>query len=195
MGFSYCLVSLVLVYCVIEVISICYSFPLTVLLSILLSVILLVSVRNYIFNRMNMWENLLLYEIIVFFSSRPWLWSLALNLYLLAPSLNLFLPDLTLNLCLPVPEFTVKVCSGYNIYLHKFQCLLIYAYFLSIMWEISKLFEVSLQEIFLSFLIGYNWSHSVHFHFVIPLLQLFYINMMLICEKKKKIIKKNILLT
>ena len=64
------------------------------------------------------------------------------------------------------------------------QCLLIYTYFLSIMWEISKLLEISLQEIFSIFLIGYNWSHSVHFHFVIQLLQLFYIDMMLICEEK-----------
>ena len=112
-----------------------------------------------------MWENLLFYEIIVFFSSRPWLWSLAPNLYLLALSLNFFLPALTLNFCLLVPRFTVKVCSSYNIYLHKFQCLLIYTYFLIIMWEISKLFEISLQEIFWIFLNRYNWSHSVHFIF------------------------------
>ena len=45
------------------------------------------------------------------------------------------------------------------------------------MWEISKLFEISSQEIFVIFLIGYNLSHSVHFHFVIQLLQLFYFDL------------------
>ena len=50
-------------------------------------------------------------------------------------------------------------------------------YFLSIIWEISKLFEISSQEIFAIFLIGYNWSHFVHFHFVIQLLQLFYFDL------------------
>ena len=37
-----------------------------------------------------------------------------------------------------------------------------------------KLFKISSPEIFLIFLIGYNWSHSVHFHFVIQLLQVLF---------------------
>ena len=43
---------------------------------------------------------------------------------------------------------------------------------------------------FFIFFIGYNWSYSVDFHFVIQLLQLCYFDMMLSCAKK---IKKNIL--
>ena len=50
------------------------------------------------------------------------------------------------------------------------------------MWEISKLYDISSQEIFSIFLIGYNKSHSVHRH---QLLQLFYSDMMLSCKKKK----------
>ena len=44
-------------------------------------------------------------------------------------------------------------------------------YFFSTEWEISKLqlFEISIQDIFSIFLIGYNWSHSVHFRLVIQL--------------------------
>ena len=125
----------------------------------------------------------MLYGVFVF--SFPCPLTLIFNLYLLATFLSLFLPTLTLNLCLPVLRFTVKVCYCYSVY------LLICTYFLSIMWEISKLFEIFSQGILSIFLIDYNWSHSVHFHFVIQLLQLFYIDMMLIC--KKKLIKKNIL--
>ena len=53
------------------------------------------------------------------------------------------------------------------------------------MWEISKfqLFQISSQEIFPIFLIGYNWSRSVLFHVVIQLVQLFYFDMMISCNK------------
>ena len=47
------------------------------------------------------------------------------------------------------------------------------------MGEISKLFKITSQEIFLILLIDYNWSYSIHFHFVIQKLQLFYFDMML----------------
>ena len=42
-----------------------------------------------------------------------------------------------------------------------------------------KLFEISSEGLFSIFLIGHNWSHSVHFHFVVQLLQLFYFDLML----------------
>ena len=52
--------------------------------------------------------------------------------YLPAPVVNVFLPSLALNLCFPVLCFWIKVCYSYSIF---------FTYFLSIMWEINKLFE------------------------------------------------------
>ena len=113
----------------------------------------------------------------------PWPWS-SIFIYWQRPSVYFYQPWHLICVCLFFVlqlRFVIVTVSTY---------LLICTYFLSIMWEISKLFEISSQRILLIFLIDCNWSHSVHFHFVIELLQLFYIDMMLIC--KKKFIKKNI---
>ena len=58
--------------------------------------------------------------------------SAILNLYLLDSVLNMFLPSLVLNLCFPVLCFIIEVCYNYSVYI---------TYFLSIMWEINKLFQ------------------------------------------------------
>ena len=117
-------------------------------------------------------------EYLGFPSPAPWPWS-SICIYWQCPSVCFYQPCLFFVLEL---KFVIVTVSTY---------LLICTYFLSIMWEISKLFEIFSQGILSIFLIDYNWSHSVHFHFVIQLLQLFYIDMMLIC--KKKFIKKKIL--
>ena len=61
------------------------------------------------------------------------------------------------------------ICVEAIIYSYYIICMTVP---LSKMWEISKLqlFEISSQEIFTIFLIGYNWSHSVHFYFAFQLL-------------------------
>ena len=123
-------------------------------------------------------------EYLCFPSPAPWPWS-SICIYWQRPSVCFYQPWHLICVCLFFVlqlKFVIVTVSTY---------LLICTYFLSIMWEISKLFEISSQGILSIFLIDYNWSHSVHFHFVIQLLQLFYIDMMLIC--KKKLIKKNIL--
>ena len=98
----------------------------------------------------------------------------ALNLYLPPPAVNLFLPALALNLCSPNLRFIVKVCYSCSVYLHKLSVDLYVLTFLSIMWQTSILFNISSQQIFSIFLIRYNSSRSVHFHFAIQLLQSFY---------------------
>ena len=52
--------------------------------------------------------------------------------HLPAPVVSVFLPSLALNLCFPVLCFLIKLCCSYSIF---------FTYFLSIMWEINKLFE------------------------------------------------------
>ena len=71
-------------------------------------------------------------RVFVFLSPQPWAWSPALNLYFPAPVLNVFLPSLTLNLCFPILCFIIEVCYNYSVY---------FTYFLSIIWQINKLFE------------------------------------------------------
>ena len=59
------------------------------------------------------------------------------------------LPSLTFNLCFPILCFIIEVCYNYSVY---------FTYFLSIIWEINKLFE-SFHKRYFS--IGFNLSRSV----------------------------------
>ena len=119
------------------------------------------------------------YWIFVFPGHWPWPWPpSSISIYWSPASMCIYWPQSLICVCL---FFTTKVCYSYNVYLYKLSLykLLTCTYFLSIIWEISKLFEISSKELFSIFLIGHNWSHSVHFHFVVQLLQLFHFDLML----------------
>ena len=119
------------------------------------------------------------YWIFVFPGHWPWPWPpSSVSIYWSRASICIYWVQSSICVCL---FFTTKVCYSYNAYLYKLSLykLLTCTYFLSIIWEISKLFEIFSKELFSIFLIGHNWSHSVHFHFVVQLLQLFYFDLML----------------
>ena len=113
--------------------------------------------------------------------------SLDINLYIKGtcvsrqpvPALNLYFPSPAL-ICFYQPWHLIWVCLFFVLQL-KFVIVTVFTYINSVPILIYSLFKykiqllkISSQDIFSIFLIGYSWSHSVHFHFVIQLLQLFY---------------------
>ena len=92
------------------------------------------------------------------------------------PSICIFRPQL--SVCFYQPWYSICVWLFFILQL-KFVIVTVCTYinsapnYMYLLFEYNvgknELFEISSQEIFSIFLIGYNWLHSLHFHFQIHL--------------------------